>query len=183
MKTFSLNWNSSTKPNKQRKYRFNAPLHRKGAFLHAHLSKELRAKYGLRALRLRAGDKVRIMRGQYRKQEGKVEEIDVKNGQIFISKIEHTKKDGSKARHPLEPSNLLIVELNTDDKKRMEKLSKGKEGRAAPKAAVPRPAAKTATTATVTKTAQSAKASTATTAGTAARKAQSKTAKSNTQSA
>jgi large subunit ribosomal protein L24 len=126
MKNFSKSWISSTKPNKQRKYRFKAPLHIKGNFLHAHVSKDLREKYGIRALRLRTGDKVRIMRGQFKKQEGKVEEVDIKKSKVYISKIEHTKIDGTKARYPIEPSNVLLVELNTDDKKRMSKLKKEK---------------------------------------------------------
>jgi len=126
MKIFSPTWKSSSKPNKQRKYRFNAPLHIKGSFLNTHLSKELRTKYGIRALRLRVGDKVRIMRGQFKKQEGKIEEIDVRKTQVYVAKIEHTKKDGSKARYPIDPSNLLIIEITTDDKKRVAKLNKTK---------------------------------------------------------
>jgi large subunit ribosomal protein L24 len=124
MKTFSTAWISSKKPNKQRKYRFNAPLNIRGVFLNAHLSKELREKYGIRALRVRTGDKVRIMRGQFKKQEGKIEEVNVKKLKVYISKIEHVKRDGTKARYPIEPSNLLLVELNTDDKKRLVNLKK-----------------------------------------------------------
>lgn len=120
-KLYSSSWISSTKPNKQRKYRFNAPLHIKGSFLNVHLSKELKQKYGIRALRVRVGDRVRIMRGQFKKQEGKVEDVDLKKTHIFVAKVEHTKRDGTKARHPIDPSNLLIVELNTDDKNRFTK--------------------------------------------------------------
>jgi large subunit ribosomal protein L24 len=124
MKRFSKSWISSKKPNKQRKYRFNAPLNIRGSFLNAHLSKELHEKYGIRALRVRVGDKVRIMRGQFKKQEGKVEEVNVKHLKVYIAKIEHVKRDGSKARYPIEPSNLLLVELNTDDKKRLTDIKK-----------------------------------------------------------
>jgi large subunit ribosomal protein L24 len=120
MKEFSKSWISSKKPNKQRKYRFNAPLHMRGEFLNVHLSKELRLKYNMRALRVRVGDKVRIMRGQFKKQEGKVEEVNMKYLKVYISKIEHVKRDGSKARYPLQPSNLLLVELDTEDKKRFK---------------------------------------------------------------
>lgn len=124
MKTFSKTWNSSVKPNKQRKFRFNAPLHIKGNFLNAHLSKELRTKYNTRSLRVRKGDKVKIMRGQFKKQEGKIEEVDTKKSIVYVAKIEHTKRDGTKARYPLQPSNLLIVEVNTDDKRRFAKKDK-----------------------------------------------------------
>lgn len=118
-------WKSSTQPRKQRKYRHNAPLHTKGTFLAANLAKELRDKYGVRSLRIRAGDKVRVMRGQHKGREGKVESIDVKDGKIFVSKIELVKKDGAtKVPTALTASNLRIVELDTSDKKRMAKLKK-----------------------------------------------------------
>ena len=44
-KTFSQSWKASKKPRKQRKYTIKAPLHIKGKFLHANLSKDLRKKY------------------------------------------------------------------------------------------------------------------------------------------
>lgn len=119
-KQFSKKWNSSVKPNKQRKFRFKAPLHIKGEFLNAHLSKDLRMKYKVRSVRLRVGDKVRIMRGQFKKQEGKVEEVDVKNSLVYISKIEHVKRDGTKARYPIQPSNVMIIDLNSEDKRRFK---------------------------------------------------------------
>ncbi|MGV8141624.1 MAG: 50S ribosomal protein L24 [Candidatus Woesearchaeota archaeon] len=124
MKDFSKKWISSKKPNKQRKYRYNVPLHMRGNLLNVHLSKELRQKYNLRALRVRVGDRVRIMRGQFKKQEGKVEEVNMKKLKIYISKIEHIKRDGTKARYPIEPSNLMLVELNTEDKKRFNAYKK-----------------------------------------------------------
>lgn len=120
-KDFSRSWNSSIKPNKQRKYRFNAPLHIRGSFLNVHLSKDLRKKHGVRSLRIRVGDKVRILRGQFKKQDAKVEEVNVKDSTLYLSKIEHTKRDGTKARYPIDPSNVMIVELNADDKRRLAK--------------------------------------------------------------
>ncbi|HYD03493.1 MAG TPA: 50S ribosomal protein L24 [Alphaproteobacteria bacterium] len=123
MKDFSKAWISSKKPNKQRKYRFNAPLHIRGDFMNVHLSKDLRSKQGTRAVRVRTGDKVRIMRGQFKGQEGKVEEVNMKTLKVYISKIEHIKRDGTKARYPIQPSNLLLVELFSDDKKRFAKKS------------------------------------------------------------
>lgn len=123
-KEFSTNWNSSVKPNKQRKFRFKAPLHIKGKFLNAHLSKDLKGKYNTRSIRLRVGDKVRILRGQFRRQEGKVEEVNVRKSIVFISKVEHTKRDGTKARYPIQASNVMITELNTDDKRRFKDSTK-----------------------------------------------------------
>ena len=121
---FSKTWKSSKKPRKQRKYRMKSPLHIKQKFIHSHLSKELRKKYGKRSTGLRKGDRVKIMSGQFKKQEGKIEDIDLKKATVFVSGVEATKKDGTKKTLPLEPSNLLITELNLNDKFRQKTLER-----------------------------------------------------------
>ena len=123
----SIAWVSSTQPRKQRKYRYNAPLHIKGKFLTAHVVKDLHAKHGIRSIRVRTGDKVRILRGQFKNREGKVERVDVKKGKIFITKIDTLKKDGAtRVLYPIHASNVVIVEFDTTDKRRNEKLKAGK---------------------------------------------------------
>jgi len=125
-KKFSTKWKRSKQLRKQRKYRYNAPIHIKGKFLHAHLSKELAKKYGIRTIRVRVGDKVKIMRGRFRGKEGKVESVDLKKSKVVITGVEISKMDGSKSRPMIHASNLLITELNLDDKKRLKKkLKKG----------------------------------------------------------
>lgn len=126
-KKFSIKWKGNRKPRKQRKYRYNAPLHVKQKFMHAHLSKELRKKYGKRSIGLRKGDKVKIVRGQFRKHTDKIDVVDLKRGKVYVTGIEITKKDGTKTRYPIEPSNLMITELNIDDKMR-EKILKRIKG-------------------------------------------------------
>lgn len=90
--------------------------------MHAHLSKELRTKYGRRNFGLKIGDKVKILRGQFRKKEGKITKVMLKQGKVYIEGIETLKTDGSKTFYPLNPSNLMITDLNLDDKKRKSKL-------------------------------------------------------------
>jgi len=120
---FSTAWKKSTQARKQRKYRFNAPLHIKQKFMHVHLSKELRGKYLTRAVQLRKGDKVRIMLGQHVGKEGKVDHLSLKREKVYVTGIELIKKDGSKVQTPLHPSNLMIVDLEFGgDKYRKEKL-------------------------------------------------------------
>ncbi|MEM2121562.1 MAG: 50S ribosomal protein L24 [Candidatus Woesearchaeota archaeon] len=121
-KEFSTSWKESKKPSKKRKYYFKAPLHIKTKFLSAHLSKELRKKYGFRSFPLRKGDKVRVMRGSFRGHVGVVERVDHKKINVFVKGVEITKKDGSKVIKPIHPSNLEIIELNLEDKKRIKKL-------------------------------------------------------------
>jgi hypothetical protein len=43
------------------------------------------------------------------------------------------KRDGTKARYPIEPSNLLLVELNIDDKNRLNKLKNENKKSSQPK--------------------------------------------------
>lgn len=119
MKTkFSSSWKRSKQPRKQRKYRYNAPLHIKQKFVSAHLSKDLRKKYNRRSMNLRKGDGVKIMRGQFKNKTGKIEEVSVKKTLVYVSGIEIAKRDGTKARYPINPSNLSITNVNMDDKMR-----------------------------------------------------------------
>jgi large subunit ribosomal protein L24 len=123
-KSFVKSWKSSKQPRKQRKYRFKAPLHVKTKFMASHLSKELRGKYKKRSTTVRKGDTVKVMRGQFKGKTGKIDRISLKQTKVYITGIEIPKKDGTKAFFPFNPSNLLITELNLDDKKRVKSLER-----------------------------------------------------------
>ncbi len=123
-KEFSTKWKSSKRPGKQRKYRKNAPLHIKRKFLSTHLSKELIKKHGKRNIPVVTGDKVKVVRGQYKGRENKVERVDVKTTRVYVTGIERPKKDGSKSLVPVRPSSIIITELNLADKKRKASLEK-----------------------------------------------------------
>jgi large subunit ribosomal protein L24 len=127
---FSTHWVSSKQPRKQRKYRYNAPLHIKGKFVAAHLSKELRGKHNTRALRVRTGDEVTVMRGQFSGRSGKVERVDTIHTKIFIAGVDSTKRDGTKKLYPINPSNLIITKL-ADDKRRLPVEQKAAQPKAA----------------------------------------------------
>lgn len=117
-KKFSTKWKASKQPRKQRKYLANAPLHIKKKFVRINLSKELRKKYGKRNIGVVKGDTVKIMRGKFKGKKGKVNKVELKRKKIIVEGIQIKKKDGSKVNVRLEPSNLQIVELKTEDKKR-----------------------------------------------------------------
>lgn len=126
---FSKHWRESIQPRKQRKYRYNAPLHIARNFLAAHLSKDLRKKYGIRAIVVRKGDKVKIMRGQFRGKMGNVENVSINYQKIAVEGATFTARDGKKKSYPIHPSNIMILELNLEDKKRkasIERASKSK---------------------------------------------------------
>src|SRR3989344_5196133 len=123
-KQFSTKWTGSKQPRKQRKFRFNAPLHIRHKMISANLSKELRKKHGKRNFPLRKEDKVRIMTGEFKKKTGKIESVDLKKIRVSIAGINRTKKDGTKVAVYFHPSNLQITELNLDDKKRKLSLER-----------------------------------------------------------
>lgn len=123
MKTsFSSSWIRSIQPRKQKKYRYNAPAHIRGKFLSVHLAPTLRKKYETRSLRVRVGDTVKVTRGQFRRKEGKVERVDLGRTKVYITGIDHTKKDGSKVQFPITPSNLMITNVVKDDSRRFKRI-------------------------------------------------------------
>ena len=124
MKSFSKSWKSSKKVKKQRKYRYNAPKHIKRKFLSSNLSKGLREKYNTRSFKLKKGDKVKIMRGQFKGKASKVDRVDLKKSKVYLEGIGFDKRDGSKSFYPISPSNLMITELILDDKMRQKAIKR-----------------------------------------------------------
>ena len=117
-KEFSKEWISSKLPRKQRKYRYNAPLHIRQKLVSANLSSELRKKYKRRSFSLRKGDSVKVMRGSFKGKLGKVSEVDLKKITVYIEGLKRKKSDGKEIQIPFKPSNLQIISLNLEDKKR-----------------------------------------------------------------
>ena len=123
-KEFSTAWKSSKQPRKQRKYLANAPLHIRKKFVSINLSKELRKKHAKRNMSVRKGDVVQIMRGKFKGKKGKVTEVKLKISKVTIEGIQAKKQDGSKVNIRMQPSNLQIIELNLEDRKRNKVLER-----------------------------------------------------------
>ncbi len=121
-KKFSKKWISSKQPRKQRKYRYNAPLHIRHKLISAHLCKKLREELKIRSIPIRKGDRVRVMRGKYKKVEGTVTKVDLKKLKIYIDSVKRKKVSGKEVLVPIDPSNVEIIELNKDDPKRLKRL-------------------------------------------------------------
>ena len=100
----------SSKARTQRKAQANATAHVKRKMLSAHLSDDLRQKYGKRAARVCKGDTVVVVRGNE----------DIRN----IEGITIKQADGTETERPIHASNLVITKLNTEDAWRMDSLSK-----------------------------------------------------------
>ena len=123
-KKWNKNWKRSVQPRKQRAFVRNAPDHIRNKLLCAHLSKELKEKHKIRSIRVRKGDKVKVMIGQFKNKIGKVDRVSTKRQRLFITGVEQTKMDGTKALYPVHPSNVMITELDLSDKRRLSEVKK-----------------------------------------------------------
>jgi large subunit ribosomal protein L24 len=115
---------ASSKPRKQRKFMFTAPFHVRRKMISAHLSKDLRKRFKIRSFPIRRGDEVQVMRGSQKKQKGKISRIDRKNYQVFVEGIKRKRTAGTETQIPFHASNLLILNLDLSDKKRVKALER-----------------------------------------------------------
>ncbi|MBO5966439.1 MAG: 50S ribosomal protein L24 [Methanobrevibacter sp.] len=109
----------SIQPRKQRKALYTAPLHIRRKIMSANLSKDLRADIGKRSLPIRVGDKVQVVRGDFKGHEGKVESIDAKRYKVTVEGVTLSKPDGNAVMLPIHPSNLMIIEADLKDERRL----------------------------------------------------------------
>ena len=116
----------SKKPRKQRKFLKKAPLHLRRKMISAHLSKELKKQYQRRSFPVRVGDEVKILRGEFKGKTGKVKKVDTKKYKIYIEGITRKRTVGTEYMVPIHPSNVEIIKLNLEDKRRLKALERGK---------------------------------------------------------
>ena len=119
MKKFSKSWKSSKQPRKQRKYRANAPKHIKSKFMVARVHEDLQEEHGIKRIRVREGDTVQIERGDFKGKRGEVTDVILRNQKLHITGAERVTSDGSTTPYPIDPSNVTITELDTEDTTRL----------------------------------------------------------------
>jgi len=107
-----------TKPNKNRKLRYNAPNHKLRKYLSAPLSPSLKTQYGAKTMPIRLDDTVMVTKGDRKLTEGKVIRVDTKECKIYIEGLTRAKLDGSTIQIPIRPENVMIVGLELKDPKR-----------------------------------------------------------------
>ncbi|RLJ00606.1 MAG: 50S ribosomal protein L24 [Candidatus Aenigmatarchaeota archaeon] len=117
---FSSKWNVSVQARKQRKYMRTAPKHVRQRLMHTNLSQELRDKYDRRSFPVRAGDKVKVMRGTFKGRISKVTGLNLKSLSVYVEDVKRKKEDGKEIQIPIKPSNLQIISLEMGDKKRIK---------------------------------------------------------------
>ena len=90
----------------------------------ATLSKDLRAKYKRRNFPVRKGDKVKVMRGDFKGATGEIMKVDLRTRKVLVDGITLKKASGTDVERPMDPSNLMLTELNLEDKERRDILER-----------------------------------------------------------
>jgi large subunit ribosomal protein L24 len=100
----------------------HTPKHVRDAMIHSTLANNLREEYRRRSIRVIKGDNVRVMRGEYNGIEGKIEKVNTQRGTLAIEGIQREKVRGGNVKVQIHASNVKIIGLNLDDKKRENRL-------------------------------------------------------------
>ena len=90
----------------------------------SHLSKQLRQKYGQRSVRILNGDTIKVIRGEFKGVDGKVIKVSTAKHTIAIEGVKKQTRKGDKVDVYINSSNVVITNLNMDDKWRTVRLEK-----------------------------------------------------------
>jgi len=82
------------------------------------LADNLRSEYHKRNARVIKGDTVKVLRGEYKNVEGKVEKVKTDRSTLFIEGIQREASKGGKVKIQIHSSNVMITSLNLQDKQR-----------------------------------------------------------------
>ncbi|HEX2106598.1 MAG TPA: 50S ribosomal protein L24 [Nitrososphaera sp.] len=98
------------------------PKHKRDKMVGAVLEDSLRKQYGKKNIRVIKGDSIRVMRGEYKGVEGKVEKVNTEHATFHIEGIQREKIRGGQVKVPIHSSNVMVISLNLDDNYRSKKL-------------------------------------------------------------
>lgn len=108
------------------------PKHRRDKMIGAVLEDSLRKQYGRKNIRVVKGDSVRVMRGEYKGVEGKVEKVNTEQAIFHIEGIQREKIRGGQVKVPINSSNVMVISLNLDDDYRSRKIQGAPKDESAP---------------------------------------------------
>jgi large subunit ribosomal protein L24 len=97
-------------------------MKRKSNNICSNLSGNLKKEYNRKSLRIVKGDSVKIMRGEYKGVEGKVEKLNTIKGRLSIEGVQREKIKGGQVKVQIHASNVRIMSLHLDDKYRKNKI-------------------------------------------------------------
>ena len=112
------------KSDTERKKFHSEKLHKRKSRLHVHLSKELRGKVKTktRAIMVRKGDTVKVVRGPAKGKETKVAKVSVLKRKVYLEGVTVKTTKGKEVQFPVEPSNLVLIALEPS-KERKDRFS------------------------------------------------------------
>jgi large subunit ribosomal protein L24 len=112
---------------------FKKEFVKKNNSVYSNLSQDLKKQYNKRSVSVIKGDTVKIMRGEYKGVEGKVEKINSIKGRLSIEGVQREKIKGGQVKVQIHASNVIISSLKLDDDYRKNKIenknSDGKVGK------------------------------------------------------
>merc|ERR1712203_509145 len=115
MGTMKYSRSVSSSRRKQRKAHFTAPSSVRRHLLSAKLSKELKMKHGnVHSMPIRKEDEVKVLRGKYKDDIGKVICVYRKKMCIHVERVSKEKANGGSIPVPIHPSNCEITKLKLD---------------------------------------------------------------------
>jgi large subunit ribosomal protein L24 len=88
----------------------------------SNLSNDLKKQYNKRSTTVIKGDTVKIMRGEYKGVEGKVEKINTGKGKLSIEGVQREKIKGGQVKVQIHASNVILSSLKLDDNYRKNKI-------------------------------------------------------------
>ena len=113
----------SSKPTSVRKRLLqNAVREKSKSSLRAPLSTELKSRYGKNSVRIRIGDSVKLVKGEYSGVEGKVQKVYPIEGRLTIEGVTREKIAGGTTPIRIPSSNVIITGVTLDDKFRRAKI-------------------------------------------------------------
>jgi large subunit ribosomal protein L24 len=105
---------------------FNIKKHKLDKHIRSPLSENLRSEYKKRNARVIKGDTVKVLRGEYKNVEGKVEKVKTGRSTLFIEGIQREASKGGKVKVQIHSSNVIITSFNLHDKNRSNVIRKVK---------------------------------------------------------
>ncbi|HKG30524.1 MAG TPA: 50S ribosomal protein L24 [Nitrososphaeraceae archaeon] len=100
----------------------HVPKHVRDAMICSSLADNLREQYTRKSVRVKKGDNVRVMRGEYSGIEGKIEKVNTQRGTLAIEGVQREKVRGGNVKVQIHASNVQIIGLNLEDKLRENRL-------------------------------------------------------------
>jgi len=101
---------------------YQAAVTTRSKLMCSHLSKDLQQKYHRRSVRVTEGDTVKVLRGEFKGVSGKITRVSTLRNGIAVEGIKKEKLKGGNLDVFIHTSNVLVTDLNTEDKWRINKV-------------------------------------------------------------